>query len=250
MLVGLFWGAPVVAREIEQGTHRLAWTQGVTRRRWFGTKMALIGPVTAAWGALFALLVTWWSSPLVKASDDRFGLGIFDLRGIAPIGYVLFALALGVAAGAVIRKTLPAMAVTLGGFVVVRAVVDAFVRPHYMAPKTISYGLFAPSPRAGMGDWVVRSTVIDPTGQIAAGHAIRLTPESLSALCPGAGNQVQIPPKDIVGRCLTRLGVHVVDKYQPGSRYWLFQSIELTLFIALAAGLIALAMWWVRRRIS
>jgi hypothetical protein len=92
--------------------------------------------------------------------------------------------------------------------------------------------------------------VIDPTGQIAAGHAIRLTPESLNALCPGAGSQVQIPPKDIVGRCLTRLGVHVVDKYQPGSRYWLFQSIELALFIALAAGLIALAMWWVRRRIN
>src|SRR5207247_984538 len=164
MLVGVFWGAPLVAREVEQGTHRLVWTQGVTRRRWFGTKVALIGPVTAAGGALFALLVTWWSSPLVKASDDRFAVGIFDLRGIAPIGYVLFALALGVAAGAMIRKTLPAMAATLGGFVVVRVVVDVFVRPHYMATRTASYGLFGPSPREGLGEWVVRSSVIDSTG--------------------------------------------------------------------------------------
>jgi ABC-2 family transporter protein len=252
MLIGVFWGAPLVAREIEQGTHRMAWTQGVTRRRWFATKAALIGAAAAAGAAGFAALVTWWSSPLVKSSDSRFGPGIFDLRGIVPIGYVLFAFALGVAAGAVMRKTLPAMAATLGGFVAVRAVVDVFVRPHYMTPKTVSYGLFSPSPRAGLGDWVVRSTVIDPTGQIAAGgRAIRLTPEALNALCPGAITQSGgFPSKDAVGPCLSRLGVHVVDKYQPGSRYWLFQSIELTLFIALAAGLIALAMWWVRRRIS
>jgi len=252
MLIGVFWGAPLMAREVEQRTHRLVWTQGVTRRRWFGTKVALIGPVAAAGGALFALLVTWWSSPLVKASDDRFALGIFDLRGIAPIGYLLFALALGVAAGAMIRKTLPAMAATLGGFVVVRVVVDVFVRPHYMAPRTVSYGLFGPSPRQGLGDWVVRSTVIDPTGQIAAGgRAIKLTPEALNALCPGAITRSGgFPSPDAVGPCLSKLGVHVVDRYQQGSRYWLFQSIELILFIALAAGLIALAMWWVRRRIS
>jgi hypothetical protein len=251
MLVGLFWGAPLVAREIEQGTHRMVWTQGVTRRRWFATKVALIGPVAAAGTALFAMLVTWWSSPLVTASGDRFAPGIFDLRGIVPIGYVLFAMALGVAAGAGIRKTLPAMAVTLGGFIAVRAVVDAFVRSHYMAAKTIAYGLFAPSPRAGMGDWVVSSRLVDPTGHIASGHAIQLTPETVNGLCSGATIKPGgFPPKEVVGRCLNLLGVRVVDKYQPGSRYWLFQGIELTIFIALAAALIALAMWWVQRRIN
>jgi hypothetical protein len=250
LLVGVFWGAPLVAREVEQGTHRLVWTQGVTRRRWFGTKVALIGPVVAAGAALFALLATWWSSPLVTASDTRFSVGIFDLRGIVPIGYVLFALALGVAAGAVIRKTLPAMAVTLGGFIAVRAVVDVFVRSRYMATKTITYGLFAPSPRAGMGDWVVRSTLVDPTGRIVQGNSIRLTPDSLNALCPAVSQAGGVPPKEAIGQCLSRLGVRVADTYQPGSRYWLFQSIELTLFVALAVGLIAFAMWWVRRRIS
>ena len=102
-----------------------------------------------------------------------------------------------------------------------------------------------------MGDWVVGSSLIDPTGHIAAGNAIRLTPESVNALCPGATIKPGgFPPKEVIGRCLNLLGVHVVDRYQPGSRYGLFQGIEVTLYVALAAGLIALAMWWVRRRIS
>jgi ABC-type transport system involved in multi-copper enzyme maturation permease subunit len=32
-LLGMFWGAPLIARELESGTYRLAWTQSVTRRR-------------------------------------------------------------------------------------------------------------------------------------------------------------------------------------------------------------------------
>jgi hypothetical protein len=53
-----------------------------------------------------------------------------------------------------------------------------------------------------------------------------------------------------MGRCLSKLGVRALDTYQPGSRYWLFQGIELTIFLLLSAALITLAMWWVRRRIN
>ena len=49
-LVGLFVGAPLLARELEHGTHRFAWTQAVTRRRWLLSKTAFLalGTVAAA----------------------------------------------------------------------------------------------------------------------------------------------------------------------------------------------------------
>ena len=43
LLVGLFWGAPVLAREFERGTHRLAWTQSVPRRAWLVVKLGVLG---------------------------------------------------------------------------------------------------------------------------------------------------------------------------------------------------------------
>ena len=40
-IVGIFWGAPLIARELETGTHRLVWNQTVTRTGWLATKLAL-----------------------------------------------------------------------------------------------------------------------------------------------------------------------------------------------------------------
>ncbi|MGW6390408.1 transporter, partial [Streptomyces sp. NPDC055103] len=40
-VIGMFWGAPLIARELETGTHYLAWNQGVTRTRWLTTKLGL-----------------------------------------------------------------------------------------------------------------------------------------------------------------------------------------------------------------
>jgi hypothetical protein len=251
LLIGVFWGAPLVAREVEQGTHRMVWTQGVTRGRWFATKVAVIGAATAAGAALLAVLVTWWSSPLVQSSDQRFQPGVFDLRGIVPIGYFLFAVALGIAAGAIIHRTLPAMAVTLGGFVAVRVLIE-FVRPHYMAARTIVHDLFTSGPRAGLGDWVIKSAIVDPTGRLALnGRGFVITPDVVNRLCPGvAANPGAFPSKDPVVACLTKLGVRVVDTYQPGSRYWAFQGIELAIFLVISAALTGFAMWWVQRRVS
>ena len=38
-VIGIFWGAPLVARELETGTYRLAWNQSVTRGRWLAVKL-------------------------------------------------------------------------------------------------------------------------------------------------------------------------------------------------------------------
>lgn len=138
-LLGIFWGAPLIAREVEQGTHLFAWTQGVTRLRWLGSKLFALLALTLLLTTAYALLISWWLTPLDRSTGDRFQLGIFDQQGIVPVAYALFALALGIAAGAVLKKTMPAMAATLVGFVGLRLIVAGIARRHFVSPVTKKY---------------------------------------------------------------------------------------------------------------
>jgi len=106
-LIGIFWGAPLIARELEAGTQRLAWTQSVTRGRWVAVKLGLVGLASMATAGLLSLMVTWWSSPFDRIGAGRLDPAIFGERGIAPVGYAAFAFALGVTAGMLIRRTVP-----------------------------------------------------------------------------------------------------------------------------------------------
>jgi len=107
-LIGMFWGAPLIAREIEAGTFPLVWTQSVTRTRWLSVKLATVGLASALGAGLLSLIVTWWARPLDSAGTAAYAT--FSQRDIAPIGYALLAFAIGVTAGMVIRRTVPAMA--------------------------------------------------------------------------------------------------------------------------------------------
>lgn len=81
---------------------------------------------------------------------------------------------------------------------------------------------------------------MSPTGQVL-GHAF--TPGEIPAVCRGA-----LPGgKDGLVNCLSTHGFTNVFSYQPASRFWAFQGIESALFVALAAGLVALAYWRVHR---
>ena len=141
-LIGMFWGAPLVAREFETGTFRLAWTQSVTRTRWLAAKLAIAGVAAIAAGELFTLMVNWWSSPIHKANAGytAFTSGSFH-SGVAPAGYAAFAFALGVTAGLLIRRTLPAMAVTLAVFTAVIIAFPIWVRPHLIPPAQTTSAL-------------------------------------------------------------------------------------------------------------
>ncbi len=104
-LLGLFWGAPTVAREIEAGTSQFAWVQSVTRVRWLAVKTGWLVIAAIVWGGAVAALVTWWSGPQNAVSLDRFNPNVFDGQDIVPVAYSLFAVALGIAAGTIVRRT-------------------------------------------------------------------------------------------------------------------------------------------------
>jgi hypothetical protein len=253
LLVGVFWGAPLLARELETGTYRVAWTQSITRRRWLTTKVVFIGLASVITTAAFTLIVTLWSGPLDHVTGSRFAPGTFGQRGIVPIAYAAFAFALGVAAGAVLRRLLPAMTATLAVFAAVRFTIQQWVRPHYQAAHQISSPLFGNrhlSTAAVTGettavrpnDWIVAARVVDTSG-----HTVAIHRDTLRNVC-------KLPEGDFsqngLQACAQRLHLHSVLTVQPASRYWPFQGWEFGVFAAITVALLTLAFFWTRRRIT
>jgi ABC-type transport system involved in multi-copper enzyme maturation permease subunit len=142
-LLGMFLGAPLVARELESGTFRLAWTQSVTRHRWVSVRVTVVGVVALAAAGAASWLVSWGLAPIVAVNMNRFDPSMFTARGIVAIGYTAFAFALGVAAGILTRRTLSAMAVTLLGFTAVRIAISLWVRPHLLQARHALFPLGA-----------------------------------------------------------------------------------------------------------
>ena len=174
-LLGAFWGAPLIAREFETGTFRLAWTQGVTRTRWLVTRIAVGALASIATAGLFTLIATWWSSPLDRFRNSPFG--VFDVRDLVPMGYAAFAFALGVGLGLLIKRTLPAMAATLALFTVARFAFTDYVRVHF-APALHASQAFMPfssltsgqvnigSQGVSSSDWVLDDQTVNPAGKV------------------------------------------------------------------------------------
>jgi hypothetical protein len=252
-VVGVFWGGPLVARELEQGTHRMIWTQSVSRGRWLLTKLGFLAAGVIFGSILLTLVLEWWSGPLVAAAgNDRFMPGVFDLLGVVPVAYGVFAFALGVAAGTVIGRTVPAMAATLLAFAGVRVLVEFALRPNYEAALTDTYPLSgaAKTTRSLLpGAWQMSAQTVDRAGH-GVGGGIGIDFNKVVSDCPnlaGSGG-APLPDPSNIDTCIGQAGIHVVATYQPAGRYWVFQSIEAGLFALLAAILIAAAYWWVRRR--
>jgi hypothetical protein len=237
LLFGLFWGAPLLAKEFEDGTHNLAWTQGVGRRRWLRVNIAWSLLAAAVWGAALAALVSWWRAP-ENALGTRFDA--FDLQGIVPVAYALFAVALGLAVGAVIRRVLPSLAVTLAIFVAVRVAIGVYLRPHYMTPVSSVSPYLSPT-GAPPGAWVVSQNLVGPSGQsLGGGIDFSQIPAPCRTVTPGG--------KGVLGQCLTSHGYHQLATYQPASRFWAFQGIEAGIFVVLAAALVGFTVWRVLSR--
>lgn len=250
VVLGLLWGAPLVAHELEARTSDFAWTQSVTRMRWLAVKAGLLLLAAAACGGVAAALVTWWSGPINAKFASAFTPGQFDTQGIVPIGYSVFAMALGIAAGTVARRTLPAIAVVLGGFIGLRLVISDFLRPHYLTAVTTYYpvsGSFTPPGQA----WILAQGGLSPTGQVVAagwGDLYPALPVTCRSLLPGGPTSKAGSSENAVFSCMQAHGWRGFATYQPGSRYWPFQGIETGIYVLLAAALIAATFVILRRR--
>jgi hypothetical protein len=247
VLIGAFVGAPVLARELETGTFRYAWTQGFGRRRWAVAKLVLLAvEVTAAAGA-FGALLSWYYQPFV--GDQSLGLprttpltpGLFDLRGIGFPAWTLAAFAIGALAGMLIRRVVPAIVATLVAYTGLAFAAAGFLRQHYLTPVLVSNNVNVPD-----NAWVISQWWSKDGGFAFAGFP----PSNLL-------NRYCSPPSGATGKgggpgnwgpCLMQHGYTMSTSYQPASRFWPFQWIEGGWLLALSALLIAATIWLVWRR--
>ena len=249
-LPGLFWGAPMVASELETGTNQFAWTQSITRRRWLAVRAGwlLLGAAVLA-GAVSAV-VTWWSGPDNALMADAFQVNRFDVTDIVPVGYAIFAMALGICAGALLRRTLPALAVTLAGFAALRALTALWLRPRYMTPVTAYYKLTVPFTPAGsylgVSQGVVGANGKPPVASPGA-NAVGADGVPVPAACQKFVGETGTNLHAVLS-CMSAHGYRGYVTYQPASRFWAFQGIETGIFAVLAAVLLGVTFWVLKRR--
>ncbi len=266
-IVGAFWGAPLVSRELEAGTFKLAWNQDVTRTRWLLVKLSLVGLAVAVTAGIFSLLFTWFASPVdaaggfpVNASQlSRLSPQMFVDRGIVPVGWAVFAFTLGVTLGAFIRRTIPAMAVTIAVVAIASILWPAHVRAHLLTPahasavltaKVIGADMFpgregqmtvsvgqTGSPLQLKGAWVITNTTVTRSGQ-------QFTLPQV-AVCQGNG--FGQPPCD---NYIAREHLTQEVSYVRASQFWPLQWYESTILLVLSLGLGALCAWRVRRLLT
>jgi hypothetical protein len=262
-LTGLFWGAPLITRELDAGTWRLAWTQ-TTRTRWLAAKLGLLAAAAMAVAGLLSLAVTWWASPIDAAIASQKGIlppgllvfprlspELFAARGVVPLGYAAFFFVLGVTTGVVVRRTLPAMAVLLAAFAVVQIGMTTLVRPHLIAPEQRTEVISAANllninvnnsvtvVASEPGAWVSAQRTVNAAGQPAR-------PPSWVLNCP---SRTAATSQACYAR-LARLGYRQQITFQPASRFWPLQRDETAIYLGLAIIMAGLCTWWTRRLLS
>jgi hypothetical protein len=261
LLAGVFWAAPMISREYEAGTHRLAWTQSISPRRWILTRIALVFGVLVAAALGLGLLTTWTLDPLVGAFGGRYNTAWYDTQGIVPAACMVFALAVGVATSALFRRTVPAMAVTLVAYAAARVPVH-FVRMDFAGLTTRSFtapmsSLLAQrrgappdvfAAQLSAGDWIHTTTLSDSFGHIVEPYAVNLA--VLQHYCPKLPSRGAIPGP-ILRDCRAHLdGITLREtvRMQPASHFWLTQAVEAAIFVGAAAALVTIAVLAVTRR--
>ncbi|WP_436760513.1 ABC transporter permease [Streptosporangium sp. V21-05] len=277
-LVGLFWGTPLITRELEAGTHLLVWNQSITRGRWLAVKLGLTGVVAVTAACLCGLAVTWWSAPLDRSAVPEMAQMaplVFSARGIAPMGYAAFAFVLGVTVGMLVRRTLPAMALTLAVFAAIQIAMPLLVRPHLMPPVAGTFELSRENmdglgaPQGGSlqvflrtsavpghaGAWVLSSKLVDPSGRTTSSGDGSSGPSStIVRAVPVSTTSGPCSPQGLLaGGCvaeINRLGYRQQATYQPLERFWPFQWIETGIYALLTTALTWFCFWWARRRLS
>ena len=204
--------------------------------------------VTAA-AAAISLLFSWYYQPYLATRNGAlelnelspFGGGVFDLHGIAFAAWTLTAFAIGVLAGMLIRRVVPAIVATLAAYTGLALVAANLLRQHYLTPLHTS-SLNVPGSAWIHSQWWTN-------GGTFAFHNWRDAPDTLLRLCaPSARGPLGKGSLTSLAQCFAQHGYRQLTSYQPASRFWTFQWIEGGWLLALSALLIAVTVWVVRRR--
>ena len=251
-LIGAFVGPLVLAREFETGTFRYAWTQAFGRWRWAVAKLVGLGVAVAVLAGVFGVLLSWYYQPYVAAQNapnvsgaSPLSAGLFDLRPVAFAGWTLAAFAIGVLAGMLIRRIVPAIVATLAAYAALALLTANVLRQHYMTPL-VARNLNIPGSAWVISEWWTKGTKFVFGSRPSLGLLPQLCPASFHAAAGGGGIDGfgSLTPT----QCLLQHGYTLWANYQPVSRFWPFQWIEASWLLALSTLLLTVTVWLVRRR--
>lgn len=255
LLIGMFLGAPLLAREYEAGTLRFAWTQGTGRLRWAATQFALLAAVMAAVTCGLAALAGWATQPFAALGYvSRWQAGQFDTTMITAVGWALAAFALGTLLGVVIKRTVAAMAVTAAA--VTALVAAAYWKLDYLLLRvgtrtiadpsmvSVNYGqrelnTYAQQAYPGpAGSWLVHGWFAGPTGRPLGQAAVSDITRRLFTNKPSAALHWLAQHHDTF-----------LVAYQPAARYWLFQAVAGGILLLITAALVTATLLLIRRSV-
>jgi hypothetical protein len=271
-LLGAFVGGPLVARELESGTYRFAWTQGRSRVRWIIVKLVILAAVLTALAFGFSVLFTWWYGPWLTIAGRMNPGQAYEVSGLVFAARTLFAFMLGALAGTLIRRTVPAMAATVAAWLGV--VVPSMLWLRHLIekpitllaatgmertpiaielsnPNSISVGTNAPH-----GAWEIARWTQDTVGHHLSSSEIFALLQKANvnlgppAGGPPAGGATRGPAPDIssFSTWLSQHGYRLGVSYQRAGRFWHFQGVEAAAYVLLALLCAAATIWWIRRR--
>jgi hypothetical protein len=240
VIVGMFLGAPLIAREFESGTYRFTWTQGMPRALWFALKFMLLAVVVVTAACLLGLFATSYSEPFNAIGFmSHWQTGEFDVTGLTLGAWTLFALALGVFIGSLTKRVVSAMAVT--GAVAGAAIVAVYWKLDIQlfalgakVMKTVPSGQgYGPlnqftgpgTAKAPPGSWLVRGWYTGPKGNVLTTHAEKI-------LTIHGFENSKTP-----GVWLAQHRYSYWLSYQPSSRFWFFEGTEAVILVVLALAL-------------
>lgn len=244
VFVGVFVGAPLVARELESGSFRFTWTQSLGRKGFELRRIGLLALAAVVLSVVLGLLLGWYAHPLeVVGVQSQWDAGLFNSTALVLPACTLSALAVGTLLGFLVGRSVGAMAATaavVGGLVVAALTVlhDHLLQIAAIAahPRTtgLEWGALNRASLAGQGpkgSWLVKAWITNPHGHVLGTTAIftlmRHMPKSASADPPA---------------WLASLHYGYWISYQPADRLWVFQCIAAGVLVVLAIGvLIALS---------
>ncbi|HEY3606375.1 MAG TPA: ABC transporter permease subunit [Pseudonocardiaceae bacterium] len=236
-LVGVFWAAPLVAREFEQGTQLLAWSQDVSARRWLVGKVVVLAVAAVGFAAVLGVVAGGLVGRLASGDPtfySAFSGTRFEASASLQASFALFGFALGLAASVLLRRTIPAMGVTLVLFAGVRGAVS-LLRLHYLPPIQLLVPVGGNTPVATAGRVILSWDMVNTAGQV-------VTAIPANCMLPGTYTEA------VMNACLVRNGIlHNLVVYQPADRLPTFRLIETGIFVVLAVALFAVTWLWLRR---
>jgi hypothetical protein len=264
LLTGMFLGAPLLGRELGQGTFRFAWTQGTSPVRWCVSKLLLLGGAVMAAGAGLGALGAWSLQPFnLAAGTSRWQDGQFETTVLTAAAWAGLAFVLGAFSGTLLRRTVPAMAATAAGAGVLLAATFWKLYGLLLGVHPLITQDNAQASAAGLATTAAPVRLLDVPLGASAGHMNPGPPGSLLLrgwyAGPDGRRLTGAPAEALInayqrspaGRdwaaWLSRHHDTFLVSYQPAGRYWIFQGVEAGALLLLALLLGAATIWLVVR---